>query len=185
MEDRRGKLRDQIGKLDKDRTKAKPARTSNHKASDFHIGDTVLVLSMNTKGTISALPDSKGIAGVRMGIINTKLPIKDLAIIDEPTVKAEGQAIRTTGKSITGKAMTISPELNVIGLTVDEAIAKLDKYLDDAVLAHMSSVRIVHGKGTGALRKGIQEHLRFHPSVSRYRSGEYGEGEHGVTVVEL
>ncbi len=185
MEKKRSGLRNKINHLEQSKKKAAPTRTSNHKASDFHIGDTVLVLSMNVKGTISALPDAKGNAGVRMGIMNSKFPIKDLSIIDEPTVKAEGQAIRTRGSSVTSKAMNISPEINLLGLTVDDAIAKLDKYLDDAVLSHLSSVRIVHGKGTGALRKGIHEYLKKNPVVTSFRTGEYGEGEHGVTIAEL
>ena len=83
------------------------------------------------------------------------------------------------------KSLSVSGEINLLGKTVDEALPELDKYLDDAVLAHISRVTIIHGKGTGALRKGIWQYLKKHPLVQSYRSGEFGEGEYGVTIVEL
>ncbi len=191
MEEQRSKLRGKIKDYDKSGASQTQKQTSNHKASDFHIGDTVQVLSMGTRGTISKLPDSKGIAGVQMGILNSMLPISDLLIIPESTVSVNGTKQKYSGKRTGGdhtsvnKSMTFSPELNVMGKTVDEACFEIDKYLDDAVLAHISRVTIIHGKGTGALRKGIWQYLKKNPLVQSYRSGEFGEGEYGVTIVEL
>lgn len=192
MEESRSKLRDKMKGYDTSGAKQTPSRTSNHKAKDFHIGDTVEVLSLRTKGTITKLPDAKGIAGVKMGILNSMLPISDLAIIQEDTVSVNGVKTRTkaTGKrdsdhTAINKAMHFSPEINVMGKTVDEAVFEIDKYLDDAVIAHMHKITIIHGKGTGALRNGIHQYLRKHPLVQSFRPGEFGEGEYGVTIVEL
>lgn len=191
MEEQRSKLRNKMKDYDKSSASQTKKQTSNHKASDFHIGDTVQVLSMGTRGTITKLPDNKGIAGVQMGILNSMLPISDLLIIPESTVSVNGTKQKYSGKRAGGdhtsvsKSMTFSPELNVMGKTVDEACFEIDKYLDDAVLAHISRVTIIHGKGTGALRKGIWQYLKKHPLVQSYRSGEFGEGEYGVTIVEL
>lgn len=185
MEEKRGKLRDKIKDYNKAGVSNTPARTSNHKAKDFHIGDAVEVISMNAKGTVTSLPDSKGIVTVQMGILSSKLPISDLIILQDKGFVTEAERSRTKSRSITGKAMTFSPELNVMGKTVDEAIMAIDKYLDDAVLSHMNKVTIIHGKGTGALRKGIHQYLKKHPLVKSFRAGEFGEGEYGVTIVEL
>ena len=191
MEEQRSRLRGKIKDYEKSGASETKKQTSNHKASDFHIGDTVQVLSMGTRGTITKLPDNKGIAGVQMGILNSMLPISDLLIIPESTVSVNGTKQKYVGKraggdhTSVGKSMTFSPELNVMGKTVDEACFEIDKYLDDAVLAHISRVTIIHGKGTGALRKGIWQYLKKHPLVQSYRSGEFGEGEYGVTIVEL
>ena len=191
MEEKRSSLRNKIKDYEKSGAKETKKQTSNHKASDFHIGDTVQVLSMGTRGTITKLPDNKGIAGVQMGILNSMLPISDLLIIPESTVSVNGEKQKYAGRRAGGdhtsvsKSMTFSPELNVMGKTVDEACFEIDKYLDDAVLAHISRVTIIHGKGTGALRKGIWAYLKKHPLVQSYRSGEFGEGEYGVTIVDL
>lgn len=185
MEEKRGRLRDKIKDYNKAGVSNTPARTSNHKAKDFHIGDAVEVISMNAKGTVTSLPDSKGIVTVQMGILSSKLPISDLIILQDKGFVTEAERSRTKSRSITGKAMTFSPELNVMGKTVDEAIMEIDKYLDDAVLSHMNKVTIIHGKGTGALRKGIHQYLKKHPLVKSFRAGEFGEGEYGVTIVEL
>lgn len=185
MEEKRGKLRDKIKDYNKAGVSNTPARTSNHKAKDFHIGDAVEVISMNAKGTVTSLPDSKGIVTVQMGILSSKLPISDLIILQDKGFVTEAERSRTKSRSITGKAMTFSPELNVMGKTVDEAIMEIDKYLDDAVLSHMNKVTIIHGKGTGALRNGIHQYLKKHPLVKSFRAGEFGEGEYGVTIVEL
>ena len=185
MEEKRGRLRDKIKDYNKAGVSNTPARTSNHKAKDFHIGDAVEVISMNAKGTVTSLPDSKGIVTVQMGILSSKLPISDLIILQDKGFVTEAERSRTKSRSITGKAMTFSPELNVMGKTVDESIMEIDKYLDDAVLSHMNKVTIIHGKGTGALRKGIHQYLKKHPLVKSFRAGEFGEGEYGVTIVEL
>lgn len=191
MEEKRSSLRNKIKDYEKAGASEAKKQTSNHKASDFHIGDTVQVLSMGTRGTITKLPNNKGIAGVQMGIMSAMLPISDLLIIPESTISVNGEKQKYAGRRVGGdhttvnKAKTFSPELNVMGKTVDEACFEIDKYLDDAVLAHISRVTIIHGKGTGALRKGIWQYLKNHPLVQSYRSGEFGEGEYGVTIVDL
>lgn len=191
MEEKRSSLRNKIKDYEKAGASETKKQTSNHKASDFHIGDTVQVLSMGTRGTITNLPNNKGIAGVQMGIMSAMLPISDLLIIPESTISVNGEKQKYAGRRAGGdhttvnKAKTFSPELNVMGKTVDEACFEIDKYLDDAILAHISRVTIIHGKGTGALRKGIWQYLKNHPLVQSYRSGEFGEGEYGVTIVDL
>ena len=184
MEEKRGKLRDKLKSYDQGGKKEVPKRTSHHKAKDFHIGDMVEVISMDARGTITALPDANGIAGVKMGILNSRLPISDLIIIPDEKPK-QSYGVKAKNSAIKGKAMFISPEINVIGKTVDEAISLIDKYLDDAALSHLEKVTIIHGKGTGALRNGIHQYLKTHPLVKSFRAGEYGEGEYGVTIVEF
>lgn len=189
MEEKRSSLRDKLKSYD-DAGTAKPKQTSNLRAKDIHLGDMVYVISMETKGTISSMPDSKGMVDVSMGILKMKLPLNDLNLVQEETVTTniEGYHIRpktTKAKGSFNKAMTFSPEVNVMGMTVDEAIPVVDKFLDDARLTHMQKVTIIHGKGTGALRKGIHEFLRKQKHVKSFRAGEYGEGEYGVTIVEL
>ena len=163
---------------------AKPKK--EYKPSDFKLGESVKVLSMNINGTVASLPDSKGNLTVQMGILRSQVNISDLEIIDETpaylkkTTRAGGK-----GKIKMSKSLSVSTEINLLGKTVDEAVAELDKYLDDASLAHLSSVRIVHGKGTGALRKGIHQYLRRQKHVRSFRLGEFGEGDAGVTIAEL
>lgn len=186
MEKERERLREKIAKTQggvKLETK-KPHK--QHKPSDFKLGESVKVHSMNLKGTVSSLPDAKGNLTVQMGILRSQVHISDLSIIEEPLTATERQRQRTsTGKMKMGKAMTVSPELNLLGKTVDEAIAELDKYLDDAYLSHLSPVRIVHGKGTGALRAGVHNYLKRQRHVKSYRLGTFGEGDAGVTIVEF
>ena len=155
------------------------------KPSDLSLGDTVRVLSLNLKGTVSSLPDSKGFLFVQMGIIRSKVNISDLELVDEPVITTPSMQRTGTGKIRMSKAASISPEINLLGKTVDEAVAELDKYLDDAYIAHMKSVRIVHGKGTGALRKGVHNYLKRQKHVASFRLGEFGEGDAGVTIVEF
>lgn len=157
-----------------------------HKASDFKPGESVKVLSMNLNGIVNSLPDSKGNVTVQMGILRSKIHISDLEIIEEKPSYIQKKARQTgRGKVKMGKALSVSPEINLLGKTVDEAVAELDKYLDDASLAHLSSVRIVHGKGTGALRSGIHTYLKRQKHVKSYRLGAFGEGDAGVTIAEL
>ena len=166
------------------REPAKPKK--EYKPSDFKLGESVKVLSMNINGTVASLPDNKGNLTVQMGILRSQVNISDLEIIDETpaylkkTTRAGGK-----GKIKMSKSLSVSTEINLLGKTVDEAVAELDKYLDDASLAHLSSVRIVHGKGTGALRKGIHQYLRRQKHVRSFRLGEFGEGDAGVTIAEL
>ncbi len=146
-------------------------------------GDSVKILSMGLKGTVSSLPDAKGNLFVQCGILRSQANIRDIVLLDEDDVTAPSlQKSGTSGMKMS-KALTISPELNLLGKTVDEALSELDKYLDDAYLTHLSSVRIVHGKGTGALRNAVHNHLRRTKYVKEYRLGEYGEGDAGVTIV--
>ncbi|MCI5900912.1 MAG: endonuclease MutS2 [Blautia sp.] len=154
-------------------------------AKDVKPGDAVKVLSLNLKGTISSRPDSRGNLFVQTGIIRSKVHISDLELIDEPVITTAAMQKTGAGKIRMSKSASISTEINLLGKTVDEAIAELDKYLDDAYLSHMKSVRIVHGKGTGALRKGVHNYLRRQKYVESFRLGEFGEGDAGVTIVEF
>ena len=163
---------------------AKPKK--EYKPSDFKLGESVKVLSMNINGTVASLPDNKGNLTVQMGILRSQVNISDLEIIDEkPAYLKKTTHAGGKGKIKMSKSLSVSTEINLLGKTVDEAIAELDKYLDDASLAHLSSVRIVHGKGTGALRKGIHQYLRRQKHVRSFRLGEFGEGDAGVTIAEL
>ena len=162
----------------------KPKKT--YKPSDFKLGESVKVLSMNLTGTIGSLPDARGNVTVQMGILRSQFNISDLEIIEEVSPYAPKRMNRTAKSKIKmSKSLSVSPEINLLGKTVDEAVAELDKYLDDALLSHLNSVRVVHGKGTGALRKGIHEYLRRQKHVKSYRLAEFGEGDAGVTIVEL
>ncbi|MBE5868376.1 MAG: endonuclease MutS2 [Lachnospiraceae bacterium] len=146
-------------------------------------GETVKILSMGLKGTVSTLPDAKGNLFVQCGIIRSQVNVSDLVLIKEDTIPAVSSFGGGTGKMKLSKSLTISPEINLLGKTTDEAIAALDKYLDDAYLARLSSVRVVHGKGTGALRSAVHGHLKRLKYVKEYRLGEHGEGDAGVTIV--
>lgn len=161
----------------------KPEKQLNPK--DLRLGESVRVLSMNLNGTVSSHPDSKGYLFVQMGIIRSKVHISDLELVDEPVITNTRLQKTGAGKIRMSKSATISPEINLLGKTVDEAVAELDKYLDDAYLAHLKSVRVVHGKGTGALRKGVHNYLRRQKHVDSFRLGEFGEGDAGVTIVEF
>ncbi len=179
------KKRDSYGEKKKEETK----KYSGHKLTDFHIGDKVLVLSLDTEGHVIELPDKNGNLLVEMGILTSRFPANDLLIIDEDKLKTKNAAETfrhvSSGVSGSGKAMNFKPEINLLGKTVDEAIAELDKYLDDALLTHTQTVRIVHGKGTGALRRGITEYLKKQSYVKEFKLGEFGEGDAGVTIVKL
>ncbi len=156
-----------------------------HKPGDFKLGESVKVLSMNLTGSVTSLPDSKGNVTVQMGILRSQVHISDLEIIEETSYTAKQMQKTGKGKLKMGKSFSVSPEINLLGKTVDEAVAELDKYLDDASLAHLSTVRVVHGKGTGALRSGIHSYLKRQKHVKSFRLGAFGEGDAGVTIVEL
>ena len=176
----RGKLKNVNSKLEYKTEK----RRSNHKASDFHLGDAVHVISMNVDGTVRSLPNAKGEITVQMGILQSTVKITDVEIIKEEKKQSKQQKTAAYRASV-NKSRNIKPEINLLGMTVDEAISELDKYLDDACLSHLNQVRIVHGKGTGALRKGVHEYLKRQSYVKSFRLGEFGEGDAGVTIVEL
>ena len=203
MERTRSALREQVSKKNEklSRKEEDSAPRGRLKASDLHVGDKVKVISMGLTGVVTALADSNGKVSVRCGIMNSKAALSDLALIEEDVY---GNPVRSSSKSSMKKAFenaggagnkqrdldfsrnqSISPELNLLGLTTDEALNELDKYLDDARMSHLSSVRIVHGKGTGALRKAVHNCLRKQKWIKSYRLGDFGEGDAGVTIVQL
>ncbi len=186
LEKTREKLRGEIGKKnDKLALKTSmPQKSGQVKPDQLKIGDSVKILSMGLKGTVSSLPDHKGNLFVQCGIMRSQANVKDLVFLKEDSdTPAPSLSKSHTGKVKMSKSFSISPEINLLGKTVDEALAQLDKYLDDAYLAHLSTVRVVHGKGTGALRSAVQNHLKRIKYVKSYRLGEYGEGDAGVTIV--
>ncbi|MDE7367810.1 MAG: endonuclease MutS2 [Lachnospiraceae bacterium] len=184
MEAQRSKLRDKMKAINGDMNKPKKQRRSGHKAEDFRIGDTVYIISMDAMGTVQSLPNTKGEISVQAGILHITLPITDCEITDAPAEEPTKPA-RSKARLNLERASSIRPEINVIGLTVDDAITKIDKYLDDALLSNLSQVTIIHGKGTGALRKGIHDYLKRQKHVASFRNGEFGEGDMGVTILEL
>ena len=186
LEKERQRLRQKMEKTQSSMKIAPQKPKKQHKPGDFRLGESVKVLSLNLKGTVVSLPDAKGNLTIQMGILRSNVHISDLEIMEEPTILTERQHRQTsTGKMKMGKALTVSPEINLLGKTVDEAVAELDKYLDDAYLSHVNPVRIVHGKGTGALRAGIHNYLKRQKHVKSYRLGAFGEGDAGVTIVEF
>ena len=184
MEAERARLREKIKENDSRTAKAAPKPKKKLKAAALHIGDRVRVLSLNLEGTVSTLPNPKGDLFVQMGILRSQVNINDLEYIGEAENLQKGM---TTGggKLRMSKSAAVSTEINLIGMTVDEAIAHLDKYLDDAYLAHVPSVRIVHGKGTGALRTAVHQYLKRCKHVKSFRLGTFGEGDAGVTIAEF
>ena len=188
MEKERGKLREKMSTVDKKLSAKNAAPKKSHKqltAKDLRIGDSIKVLSLNLKGTVSTLPDAKGNLFVQMGILHSQVNIRDLEKLDDTVITGGNFSKTGSGKIKMSKSASVSTEINLLGKTVDEAIMELDKYLDDAYIAHLPSVRIVHGKGTGALRKGVHNYLRRQKHVKSYRLGEFGEGDAGVTIVEF
>ncbi len=188
MEQQREGLRSRIGDMNKNIGDLKGAdenKTGNLRPQDIHIGDAIRVISLNLKGTVSTLPDAKGYLFVTLGIMRTKVRLNDLEKVAEADITAPGLKHTSSGKLRMNKSSSATMEINLLGKTVDEACMELDKFLDDAALAHLPSVRIVHGKGTGALRKGVQQYLRRNKHVKSFRLGEYGEGDAGVTIAEI
>lgn len=187
VENERQNLRKKMSKLEKNMA-MKPKKSQPGKRlrpSDLSIGASVKIISMNLTGTVSTKPDAKGNLFVQTGIFRTQVHLSDLELVDEVVVNTPLMQRTRAGKIKMSKSANVSTEINLLGKTVDEAIAELDKYLDDAYIAHLSSVRIVHGKGTGALRKGVHNYLRRQKHVAAYRLGEFGEGDAGVTIVEF
>ena len=187
LEKKRQKVRDKIneknGKLALGNTQKKPAGQKTVDPKKLKKGDSVKIISMNLKGIVNTLPDARGNLFVQCGIMRMQTNVNDLVPVKEETITAPALQRTNTGKLKMSKSFSVSSEINLLGCTVDEAIAKLDKYLDDAYLAHLPSVRVVHGKGTGALRSAVQSHLKRLKYVKEYRLGEYGEGDAGVTIV--
>ncbi len=189
LEAERTKLREKLDKVDKNlslKNEKGPKKTISPKK--LKIGDGVKVLTMNLNGTVSSLPNSKGDLYVQMGILRSLVNIKDLELLNEPAISGPGMDLMKknntgSGKIKMSKSFSVSPEVNLIGMTVDEAIPVLDKYLDDAYLAHLPKVRVVHGRGTGALKAGVHKHLKKLKYVKEFRLGDFGEGDTGVTIV--
>ncbi len=184
MEAERTKLREQINSKQSHSLKpAKPKKASGLKAKDLFIGADVRILSLNSAGTVSTLPNDKGDLFVQAGLLRTKVNIQDLELIKQP--KPEKNKTKNTGSGRIGmsKAATMHQEVNLIGMTVDQAMPVMEKYLDDAYLAHMTQVTVIHGRGTGALRTAVHNRLKKLKYVKSYRLGEFGEGDMGVTIV--
>lgn len=188
LEAERSKLRENLNKVEKGlalKQETQPRKAINPKM--LKIGDGIKVLSLNLKGTVSTLPDARGNLFVQMGILRSQVNINDLELLKEESISGPGLDNRRKGSGSSGikisKSASVSTEINLLGMTVDEAIAHLDKYLDDAYLAHLPQVRVVHGKGTGALRAGVHKHLKRLKYVKEFHLGEFGEGDAGVTIV--
>ncbi len=180
MEQSRQILRNKISEKNSKLTLS-PTQTSQ-KPIQVKIGDSVKIVSMGLKGTVSSLPDQKGNLFVQCGIMRTQANKRDLIKLEDDDVTKKVTSRSSSGKMKMSKTASISMEINLLGKTVDEALSELDKYLDDAYLSHLPSVRIVHGKGTGALRNAVQQHLRKAKYIDSFRLGEFGEGDAGVTI---
>ena len=186
MENERHKLRGKMSDTEKKLVlKNNKTPKKAYKPSDFKLGSAVKVLSLNLNGTVSSLPNAKGDLFVQMGILRSQVNISDLELIDEPVVTGPNLQKTSTGKIKMSKGLSVATEINLIGMTTAEAIPALDKYLDDAYLAHLTSVRVVHGRGTGALKNAVHAHLKRQKYVKTYRLGTFGEGDTGVTIVEF
>ena len=187
MEKERTKLRGKMDKAAQKMSEQKKASVPNHNVpKKLRIGDSVKVISMNLKGTVHSLPNARGDLYVQMGILRSLVNINDLILLEEDATPGTKKFQKTSaGKIKMSKSASVSTEINLIGKTTDEAIPLLDKYLDDAYLAHLPSVRIVHGKGTGALRNAVQAHVKRLKYVKSFHLGEFGEGDAGVTIAEF
>lgn len=185
MEQERAALRDRLGEKDKKLAVRKKASAAQKEAKEILVGDTVLVLSLNLEGTVVTVPNAKGDLTVQMGIMQTQINKKDVQWLSHAKKEEPVREKNAGGKIKMSKSMSIHPELNLIGMRVDEALPELDKYLDDAYLSHLPKVTIVHGRGTGALRDAVHSHLKKTKYVKSYRLGAFGEGDQGVTIVEF
>ena len=186
LEQERSRVRDKLNQSN-NRKKAAPTvqKAKVYAASDFKQGDSVHVRSLVLKGTVVSQPNSKGELSIQMGILKSRIHFSDLEPIDEEVISTPMINKTGSGKIKMNKAAHVNTSINLIGETVDEAMIDLDKYLDDAYLAHIPNVTIIHGRGTGALRKAVHEKLRKSKYVKSYRLGTFGEGETGVTIVEF
>ena len=192
LEEERAKLRSQLKKNDQKKEKRLRAAAKTARAEDIKIGDSVRVISLNMKGTVTSLPNARGDMQVQMGIMNSQVNIKDVELLKVDTLSGPDGAIVTSKRTGKGshasqirvnKSMNVSTEINLIGMNADEAISTLDKYLDDAYLAHLPQVRVVHGRGAGILKNAVHNHLKRLRYVKSYRLGTFGEGNTGVTIV--
>lgn len=184
MEKERAELRNRMNKhQNQSGSKPQKRKKKSIKASDLMIGSNVHILTLNADGTVSTLPNEKGDLFVQAGLLRTQVNIKDLELLPEEKTKQTEKRHSGSGKIRIDKAASVHQEVNLIGMTVDEAMPVLNKYLDDAYLAHMTQVTVIHGRGTGALRKAVHQQLARLKYVKSYRLGEFGEGDMGVTIV--
>ncbi len=185
LEAERTNLREALGKHKKEDNKPVEKRKTSNKPHEFKPGDEVFVHSLGLDGVVSSKPNAKGNVFVQMGILRSEVNVADLDLI-KTTEEKDKEVKKTSVSHIKAeKSLNISPEINLIGMNVDEAVAELDKYLDDAYLANLPKVRIIHGRGTGALRNGIWQHIKRLPYVKSYHLAEYNEGGDGATIVEF
>ena len=183
MEKERTALRERLSEKNESLAlKNNSKRKKKLEASDIKVGSDCMVLTFNVKGKILSLPNAKGDMTVSMGSMRTTVNIKDIELTDpEPEEKVQKKT--GYGDIKMQKSMSVTAECNIIGMRVDEALPIVDKYLDDAYLARMSSVSIIHGRGTGALKDAVHSHLKRLKYVASYRLGNFGEGDTGVTIV--
>lgn len=184
LEENRSKLRQNMSRLEKDMALPKQA-TKKTRPEDIKVGDTVFVGTFNGKGTVLTKPTSKGEIQVQMGIMKSKVSINDISIVHDETPNQTKNSVKTSTKGVANKSYSISTEIDLRGQLTVDAIQELDKYLDDAYLAKLPTITIIHGKGTGAMRAAVHQHLKRTKYVKSYRLGNYGEGESGVTIVEF
>lgn len=185
MEKERAALRDKLGEADSKLAIKKKKTGKKHKAGDFRLGDSVHVISLGLKGTVSSLPNEKGDLFVQMGILRSQVNIKDVELLQENDISGPDIKRTGSGQIKVSKSASIRPDINLIGKTVDEALPLLDKYLDDAYLSHLPQVTVIHGRGTGALKTAVHNHLKKAKYVKSFRLGSFGEGDQGVTIVEF
>ena len=185
LEQKRTAVREKLDGVNKHLNMKASSKHKQLSAKDLKLGDSVKVLTLNVNGIITALPDAKGNVMVQMGILKSRVNIKDLELIDEEVIKTPSLKRTGSGKIKMSKSAHVSISINLIGKTVDEAMPELDKYLDDAYLAHLPQVTIIHGRGTGALKNAVHQKLRKSSHVKNFRLGEFGEGGYGVTVVDF
>ena len=185
MEAERNSLRERLSDSEVAKLKKKQNQNKKISTNDIKVGDFVHVISLGLNGTVSTKPNAKGDLFVQMGILRSQVNLKDIELIEEEVDTQTGPSNTQSGKIKMSKSASIHPDINLIGKTVDEAMPELDKYLDDAYLAHLPQVTVIHGRGTGALKNAVHAHLKKLKYVKSYRVGGFGEGDHGVTIVEF
>ena len=191
MNESRRQLKDKLASADSEISKMLAKRRQNHKVPEkIEVGDNVYIVSFDQHGVVLSAPDENKNVMVQMGIMKMQVPMAELVIDEKAQAENKAQNPKNNMRSVSrkasaGKSMFVSPEIDCRGQTVDEGIGNIDKYIDDAFLAGLQQVTIIHGKGTGVLREAVQKFLKRHPHVKSFRPGVYGEGEMGVTVVEL
>lgn len=185
LNETRGKLKEKLNSMNEEAFKSAMRKRKKHEPpKSLSVGDRVYIVSFDQHGTVLTAPDANKEVMVQMGIMKVKVPMAEVAI-DEDAPKIQPKEKKSGFKMKTGKSQYVSPEIDCRGQLVDEALGNIDKYIDDAYLAGLKQVTIIHGKGTGALRSAVQTYLARNPHVKSYRYGLFGEGEMGVTIAEL